>query len=374
MPVYEKTFRTGHLHLSIPVTPVPLHDVFDIAERENPKRAFMFMSKLLGHHLPVAPDITRQTFRRLAAGIPSGLEEPVLFLGFAENAVALACGVYQEARRRYPDSVLLLSTRHPVEGNAEILCEFTEAHSHATDHLVYVPADPALQDRMRQAKTLVLIDDESTTGNTMYSAIQALEKHRPPFRQVVGVNIMDWSDNALAGRLNCPVTPVAILSGQCHWTPAPDAPSVSLPPVNVSTPGRASLSARQDWGRLGMQNADCHIGQHVQAQPGERILVLGTAEFVWPPFLLAERLQQEGAEVLFAATTRSPLLPGHAITSVLTFPDNYGQNIPHFLYNTQSPRYDRIILCAETPLASLPDSLLRHLAERCDALECLTYR
>lgn len=374
MNVIPKTvkFRAGQLHLSIPSSPLfPPPDVFDLAERENPNRAFMFIHRQLGHYLPAPPDLTRNLFQMLAERIPADIDEPVLFVGFAENAVALACGVYQEARGRFPDSVLLLSTRHPIDG--KVLCEFQENHSHATDHLIYQPADPEMLDIVQRAKTLVLIDDESTTGNTVFNTIRALEKQRNPFQRVVSVNITDWSENALAARLDCPCSCISLLSGQLNWIPDPDAPEITMPDVNISTPGRIPLSARQDWGRLGAQELRSDIGGHIQTQTGERILVIGTSEFVWPPFLLAERLQQEGADVLFCTTTRSPLLSGHAITSVFTFADNYGQGIPHFLYNTQGQHYNRIFLCAETPVTSLAAPLLRHLGNMCDSLESLSY-
>lgn len=374
MSTFAKTtsFRAGQLHISIPSAPLlsPL-DVFDLAERENPKRAFMFIHRQVVPQLAVPPDVTRNLFQRLAERIPADIDNPVLFVGFAENAVALACGVYQEARDRFPDSVLLLSTRHPIDG--KVLCKFQENHSHATDHLIYQPADPGMLDIVQRAKTLVLIDDESTTGNTVFNAIQALEKQRNPFQRVISVNITDWSANALAVRLSYPCSCVSLLSGQWNWVPDPDAPEITMPNVNVSTPGRIPLSARQDWGRLGAQELRSDIGGHIQTQTGERILVIGTSEFVWPPFLLAERLQQDGADVLFCATTRSPLLPGYALTSAFTFPDNYGQGIPHFLYNTQGQHYNRIFLCAETPVTSLPDMLLHHLDNMCDSLECLSY-
>ncbi|WP_258866568.1 phosphoribosyltransferase domain-containing protein, partial [Shewanella morhuae] len=54
------------------------------------------------------------------------------------------------------------------------MCEFKETHSHATDHLIYWPNDPVLAKRVEQAKSLVLIDDEATTGNTFTNLYAAL--------------------------------------------------------------------------------------------------------------------------------------------------------------------------------------------------------
>ncbi len=56
-----------------------------------------------------------------------------------------------------------------------------------------------------------------------------------------------------------------------------------------------------------MQIPASDLGLQVQVSPGENILVLGTGEFVWEPFLLAERLEAAGAQVVFSSTTRSPI-------------------------------------------------------------------
>lgn len=371
MHIYKKALRAGELTMTVNKSSWQADEIFDIAERINPKRAFLFISKVLGHHIPVAPGKTREACRYLALSIPGDTEGPVLFIGMAETAVALACAVYQEAHIRFPESVLLTTTRHPVD--AELLCAFRETHSHATGHLLYYPQDAQLRKRVQDARTVVLIDDETTTGNTFFSLLGALQKKGLNFRQVITVNLTDWSNDALAKRLDTGFLSLFLLSGQWGWQPRSGAPPVVMPDVDVSTSGRHPLSARQDWGRLGVGEFHCEMGSHIQTQPGERILVVGTEEFVWPAFLLAERLEKEGAAVQFCATTRSPLARGHAITSVFSFADNYGQLIPHFIYNLGHERFERIILCAETQSGTLDIALLAQLETVCDQLTCLHY-
>ncbi|HBT2273472.1 TPA: adenine/guanine phosphoribosyltransferase, partial [Klebsiella pneumoniae subsp. pneumoniae] len=46
--VYQKTLSCGRIEVSSEETDYPLTDLFDIAERRNPKRAFLFVSKVLG--------------------------------------------------------------------------------------------------------------------------------------------------------------------------------------------------------------------------------------------------------------------------------------------------------------------------------------
>ena len=46
-------------------------DLLGFAERINPKRAFLFVSKVLGRHIPVSPQVMRHAFTDLAQLIPS---------------------------------------------------------------------------------------------------------------------------------------------------------------------------------------------------------------------------------------------------------------------------------------------------------------
>ncbi|MGZ2367825.1 phosphoribosyltransferase domain-containing protein, partial [Citrobacter freundii] len=80
--------------------------------------------------------------------------------------------VFDEVRKHHPDCVYLTSTRHPVD--AELLCEFKEEHSHATDHLIYYPVSAAMRQTVAEAQTLVLVDDEATTGKTFLNLLASL--------------------------------------------------------------------------------------------------------------------------------------------------------------------------------------------------------
>ena len=131
---YLRQLSSGELRVFHHGEENELHALFDIAERRNPKRAFLFVSHVLGRHIPVSPATMRAVYQRLAVSFPADLAGPVLFVGMAETAVGLGAGVFDELRKRVDRAIYLTSTRHPQE--AELLCEFKEAHSHATDHLI----------------------------------------------------------------------------------------------------------------------------------------------------------------------------------------------------------------------------------------------
>ncbi|MFC6592769.1 TRSP domain-containing protein [Deinococcus lacus] len=62
---------------------------------------------------------------------------------------------------------------------------------------------------------------------------------------------------------------------------------------------------------------------------------------------MARALEQAGAAAFFSATTRSPILPGLAIRSVLEFTDSVADGIPNFLYNVDPADWDRILVTYE---------------------------
>ncbi|MEM6159611.1 phosphoribosyltransferase domain-containing protein [Erwinia sp. P6884] len=359
--LYQRELSGGTLSVTT-ASDLPLETLFDIAERKNPKRAFLFVSKVLGRHIPVSPSTMQETYVQLAEQIPEVLPGPVLFIGMAETAVGMAAGIFRAARQHIAEPVFITSTRHPVDG--ELLCEFKENHSHATDHLIYQPQDPQLRQRALTARTLVLIDDEATTGNTFINLLQALRSAGlTQIERVVTVTLTDWSGDALQQNSPLPVDIVSLVNGRWAWAPRPDAPVPEMPSVNVTARGSWPVSQRQDWGRLGMDETSCNLTTPPVDFAGERILVLGSGEFVWQPFLLAERLEQEGAEVKFSSLTRSPIAPGHAIQSTLAFSDNYGLGIPNFVYNVAHQQFDRIIICVETAPESVCHTLLEALQQ-----------
>ncbi|CUB06664.1 phosphoribosyltransferase domain-containing protein [Marinomonas fungiae] len=370
--VFQRKLSTGELTVASS-HPMPLEHFFEIAERRNPKRAFLFVSKMLGRHIPIKPSVMRNSYKSIAAKLPKNLPEPVLFIGMAETAVGLAAGVYQEAKGSFAESVLLTSTRHPIDG--KLLCEFKETHSHATDHLIYWPNEPTLANRVAHAKSLVLIDDEATTGNTFANLYGALkDAGMDHIDHLVAVTLTDWSQEAVLEKIDGPkVTLVSLVQGKWSWSPNPDAELPIMPSVDVTAKGAVDIIGAQNWGRLGVNESTCQIEKNVNALPTEKVLVIGTSEFVWIPFLMAEKLELQGAEVYFSSTSRSPIAIGHAIESVITFTDNYGLGIPNFVYNIAHQQFDSVYLCCETPAESIDPILLKSLERISKHVEVITY-
>ncbi|WP_312462502.1 phosphoribosyltransferase domain-containing protein [Pantoea endophytica] len=371
--LWSRTLSCGTLSVTPTGGISAIDDLFEIAERRNPKRAFLFVSKVLGRHIPVAPEKMRAVYRQLAEQFPQLSDGPVLFIGMAETAVGLGAGVFDEVRQRVSEPVYLTSTRHPQQ--ADLLCEFKENHSHATDHLIYLPNDAQLRQRVLNARTLVMIDDEATTGNTFINLLEALRNDGglTQIEQVIAVTLTDWSGDALSARCPVPVRSVSLVQGDWHWQQDPDAALPPMPAMVLNDAATVPITGKQRWGRLGMAAPAGDLGCAIQAQPGEKILVLGSSEFVWEPFLLAERLAAQGAEVKYSSTTRSPIATGFAIESAIAFGDNYGLGIANFVYNVAHQQFDRILLCIETPVDSVDPLLTTALAQVAPQVKVISY-
>jgi len=78
-----------------------LDRLLDFAERINPKRAFLFVSKVLGKHIPVAPSVMQRSYSDLASLVPTDLAGPICVIGMAETAVGLGAGVYRELKKQH---------------------------------------------------------------------------------------------------------------------------------------------------------------------------------------------------------------------------------------------------------------------------------
>ena len=332
-------------------------NLLGFAERINPKRAFLFVSKVLGRHIPVSPSIMRHAFTDLAKLVPDDLPEPVLVIGMAETAVGLGAGVHQVLQQRYPEAIYVTTTRHPVHG-APLLARFLEEHSHAQDQLLYGSPDAELQQQILNSKSIVLVDDEASTGKTFVNLIHALQQAGlNQISHVVTATLADWSSGIHIADLNC--QSVALMTGKWQWRDAEHPIQINMPKVDTVAFGAFATLAEPTWGRLPIQDSGAHI--RLAVQPDERILVLGSGEYVWSSFLLAEYLQQQGADVKFSAITRSPIAVGHAIQSALAFSDNYGLGIQNFVYNINPQDYDRVLITVETATHSVAKSLLEAL-------------
>ena len=356
--------EAGLLRLKVSRADLPLDALCGFASRRNRKRGFLFVSKVLGRHIPVRPGVMAQGHAALARQIPADLPGPVLFVGLAETAVALGHGVRDQfaAQTGRADTLFLHTSRYRL--NRPVLVEFLEEHSHAPSHILYQPSEPELRHSLETARSLVLVDDEASTGKTFINLTRALTPTLRGLERVVTAVITDWRAPHLraAFRDAMPVDAlsVALLEGEYQFEAAALAVSEEAPAaIGTNAPVDALLA--RNYGRLGVTNCPLLALPDLGQVAGQRILVLGSSEFVYPPFLLAQALEREGATAFCQATTRSPVRLGGAISCALEFEDNYADGIVNYLYNARQQDYDRILLCTETPADLLDPRLITAL-------------
>lgn len=367
----ELDLPTGRLQVQVDSAEYALDQLLGFAARANAKRGFLFLSKVLGKHWPVSARDMHAIHCALAAQIQVQSTGPVVFISMAETAIGLGQGVFEAWLENHPNDMALFlhSSRYRV-GHGRLL-EFEEAHSHAPRQFLHLPNDTIFQQLMYQAKTLVLIDDEISTGNTFVNLCNAYRLLNQKLEAVHLVTIANFlgreATDQLSQRFGLPVTLGAALHGQYQFCAAESLPIQSQQMASEraqSFDPAAENGANPGFGRLGVVRALRQPSRlaaelaHDIAQ-GERILVLGTGEFMHPAFLLGRALEAYGHQVMVQSTTRSPILEWGAVTHSLRFADNYSEGISNYLYNVVPGAYQHVLICHETP----PNPALFELAK-----------
>ncbi|MBF0225849.1 MAG: phosphoribosyltransferase domain-containing protein [Desulfobacterales bacterium] len=361
--------QSGNLDISVTSSDIPLNELCGFASRNNPKRGYLFISKVLGKHYPASPSTMRYIYTLLGEKLHKlTLPYPFLFIAMAETATALGQGVFENfiSQTNNENHVFIQTTRYRLK--QRLALNFQEHHSHAIDHLLYEPYLPIEKEIFYNAKTLVIVDDEASTGKTLMNLVHAYYKVNPSLKQIVFITITNWlsseKKNAIIEAMPCPLFFVNILEGSFTFTPLPDfVPSVVNPSVgDYEYNDKIILNhfGRLGYKRLPLLNAHS-LFKCLNIYKNQRILVLGTGEFMFAPFKLAEWIENEGYNVKFQATTRSPILLGNDIHSCMAFEDNYFEGIKNYLYNVSINDYDQIIICYETKILPEAHDLISQL-------------
>jgi Phosphoribosyl transferase/TRSP domain C terminus to PRTase_2 len=361
MPDIRKIqLHSGLLTVNVTRADWALDDLCAFAARDNPRRAFLVVSKVLGRHMPTRPSAMRASFRDLAAMLPEDLPGPVLVIGMAETAICLGQGVHEELLRRSGrDDILYLHSTRQLLDHPE-LCRFEEPHSHASSHIVYRP--DALDGAFAHPRSLIIVDDEISTGTTIANLAKAMVAALPSIERLVAVTLTDWSlGRDWPARLSPECETFSLLSGKLSMTTVADAP-VETKAFNKAAPALGTMHQHHNFGRLGRADVADEGDRLAETQafaPQSRIRVLGTGEFTYPSFRIAERLEQMGHDVVMQSTTRSPVQMSDVIRHKMSFADNYATAVPNFLYNVDPAEPRATLICHETPDGSVDPQCAR---------------
>ena len=362
------SLRTGTLTVSMDPSGIPMDELCGFGSRNNPKRGFLFVSRVLGKHLPALASAMLDVHRKLAEKLPHDLAEAV-FIGMAETATGLGQGVFEAHHElsAFSKNAYIQTTRYVLDGAVPI--KFEEPHSHAVQQFVYMPEDLAARAQLERCHTLILVDDEISTGTTLCNLAAACSAINPGIQRVVVVCLTDFSGGRAADRIRAlpgiqEVQIISLASGHFEFSadsqfqhkPAEASPNAVGCRRHLITPYSARLGTTAE-----ITLPPTLVAQCVEAS-GPRTLVVGTGEFMHAAFCVARALEDFDMVAHVQSTTRSPILLDHDIRSAVVLPDLYGEGVPNFLYNFAREDYDVVLVVHETPRCSDSDGLCRTLA------------
>jgi len=391
----------------------PLEELFIMAARRNKKRSFLFVSKILGKHLPIIPSKGLLTGSLLAAqyafktaGMELGKEfnlqakfteenpnvpeafipsemSPVI-IGFAETATALGQAFFSAFKK----ADYFHTTREMIS-NEDPVITFEEEHSHATSHRCYISTN-----LLNNGREIVLVDDEMSTGKTAINIIRSIQAEFP--RDIYSVvSILDWRSDEdvqkfkkLEDELEIKINCVSLLRGKFTVSghspeskPYTEEQAFDLPEPKVNkiyvdhiNPIRSSsyfggelkeIPYAATSGRFGMDEIardlldviilDVAAKLSAMSQ-GKRVLCVGTGEFMYIPMKTAALMC---GNVSYQSTTRSPIhivnKDGYGARYGMAFPNPEDLEIQHYLYNVAPFQYEEVFIFFER---EIPDEWL----------------
>lgn len=389
---------------------INLNDLIVIANRvNNEKRNFLFVSKILGKHIEVKPDICKAMGYILASlicrenrntkeiidsfknknnlkdllNISYECEEKITVLGFAETATGLGMSVASAIE----DSFYLTTTRENII-DINSMIKFEEEHSHATTHKCYLEN----LDRLISSERIILVDDEITTGKSMLNIIKEL-------KEVTGINkysilsILDWRGKEYLDLYEkfkeenkVEIEVLSLISGciknedktiyydEIKVNKLEEKIKINdltgeLERKTYKTKKDINESYLSDTGRFGttyekiksLEEKCERIAKKINGKIGEnkKVLVLGHGENIYIPSRIASYLD---GDIKFKSTTRSPIYcsdeEGYPIIEKHSFTD---RGVEYYFYNRSKieEKFDYVVLLVETDLdIKLTDNII----------------
>jgi 5S rRNA maturation endonuclease (ribonuclease M5) len=334
----------------------PVEEIADFASRYNNKRHVLITSKLLGKYIPTRPShITSAQIELASKFIP--INHKTLFIGFAESCSGFGHGLFEHIldmnNQLIGKSAYIHTTRQFDQDKHKLAIAFKEEHSHAVNQVVMKPEREDIADIFNNAETIVLLEDEITTGNTIKNLLnEYLENINSKIKRVVILTILDVREKSHKVGLIKSFSEIAIMT---HSLSEASLRFYKKYDNDTFTQKKKfqekKLNIILETGRQGILYKELPIINAVSAiedkvTKDDKLTVLGTSEFSHWPKKIAEELEKSGYDTEVLTTTRAPLKVGNAIKNKITIPDHYGEGIEHYIYNLDTQR--KVIFCYES--------------------------
>lgn len=377
-------------------------EMFELAKRVNKKRSFLFVSKVLGKHLPAKSSdvlyysmLLSKRLNEVFVGSVDGFdwslskkkfvdsyldsyyhtEKEMIFVGFAETATGLGQCVFD----RFDNSVYFQTTREVIDGIESVLT-FEEEHSHATSHYCYVDSSV-----LNNRNPIVLVDDEVTTGNTSLNIIKDIQVKFPRDEYVV-VSYLNWmSDDEkkmyreYEESAGVKIHFVYLMSGEIDRTYMETLDESGIedvcagygsPHVDVMCDMfKSSGGYIRETGRFGITHEDQQRLKRKLFEStfkrGGDLVIIGDGELMYLPIMISYYL----GDHFVKTTTRSPIHvlddSGYLIRDGFRFRSLDGKDVMMHLYNNKESFSDAIIVLENTYDRDNLNEFVNHLIGEC---------
>lgn len=333
------------------------NELLRLAKRyNNPKRAYLLVNPLQGKHLAVSPTAALDMMYSLGDMLREKYPTARLVIGFAETATAIGAA----AAERIPDCRYINTTREDIAADKWLY--FSEEHSHASEQKLCADR---LSEYAERTDTVILIDDEISTGKTLINIVERLRTVRGfEGKRIVAASIISRVSDENLARLNA-----AGVISECLLKLPEEDYTAEVERFEVT--GAERIEAQQcepktytftaadtRIGVIAAEYADmCEKNAAAMAETvggvlseNSGILVLGTEECMYPAICLGRELERRGfKQVRTHSTTRSPI----GICGAADYPIREGYRIRSFYDNDRETfiynpdRYDAAVIVTD---------------------------
>ena len=317
---------------------------------QNSKRSYLLVNPLQAKHLPTPPSAALGMMETLGKAVREKYPAADLVIGFAETATAIGCMVAQVLGAHY-----IQTTRESPTG---AWLEFREEHSHAPEQKLYAPY---LKEHLTKAHTVILVDDELSTGRTVRNMVERLQREYGRQARYVTASILyrlgdednaameqmgidsvylsrppegDYEAAAAKATVQAPkkAEPCPEIQGDCYLG--------GIPSRNPRL-GVKATDYVKEWQDFAKRTLDDLLQRNgIGEEPGN-LLVLGTEECMLPALLFGEELERRGWGAFCQATTRSPIgiseAQGYPIPRGWQIESFYEEGRTNYIYNSSKP-------------------------------------
>ncbi len=338
-------------------------DLVRLAKRDNNSiRPYLYVNPKQGKHIPTNPVDAIGMCRELADIVNTAYPNDLLYvIGFAETATGVAAAVssflsnvvyYQNTTREYDES--------------EEYLYFTESHSHATEQML---RSAGMGDCIQNVNRIIFIDDEVTTGSTICKLIDVIkEKYNTDALKYSIVSILNSMTEERLNQLDSDGIDCLFLSeipheykkisimntrfeGARHIVSETDEKPVLKKIEFLSSVNPRGIVKFRDYEK----KIDCYV-EEIERFLGEnhynKVLVMGTEEFMYPTFKVGEMLQRKGIadDVKIHSTTRSPIIASgmedYPLYHRYQIRSIYDEKRITYVYNLE--QYDKVLILTDT--------------------------